>query len=67
LGELDEPFNRFVSHFQSFASLAYYYNKYVKFISYSCLQKGWRLLIWKFENKQATTDPKLGFAHPGAR
>jgi hypothetical protein len=36
---------------------------------YSCLQKGWprggwRLLrlIWENENKQNTTDPKLGFA-----
>jgi hypothetical protein len=29
---------------------------------YSRLQKGWRLLIWENENKQNTTDPKLGFA-----
>ena len=29
---------------------------------YSCLQKGWRLLIWENENKQNKTDPKLGFA-----
>jgi hypothetical protein len=34
LAELDKVFNRYVTHFQSFASLAYYHNNYVKYISY---------------------------------
>jgi hypothetical protein len=33
LAELDKPFTRYVSHFQTFASLPHYHNNYLKFIS----------------------------------
>ena len=43
LGELDKPFNRYILHFQSFGSLPYYHNNYMKFISYYYMNTGLEL------------------------